>query len=157
MLVVNHFCPAALLNICSWQPQHLLSQETARKHYCGILTHTSALFVFNYMEDDLYNRGLTGLAHCINYYPSDEVFTPHEMITSLKVWYNKMVSSWFYLGLTKCYVTLFVHGRYDVMTVVTSTMGSLTCRRHQMCTHVLQQRKNPLGHGTDCCPVLLCS
>ena len=67
-------------------------QEAAREHYCHIFTHSSALFVFNYMEDDMYNRGLTGLAKCVNYYDSDEIFTPDEIITSLRAWYQKIVS-----------------------------------------------------------------
>lgn len=73
-------------------------QETAREHYCNIFTHSSALFVFNYMEDDMYNRGLTGLAKCVNYYDSDEIFTPEEIITSLRAWYQKIVSHIFRLN-----------------------------------------------------------
>ena len=44
------------------------------------------------MEDDMYNRGLTGLAKCVNFYDSEEIFTPDEIITSLRAWYHKMVS-----------------------------------------------------------------
>jgi hypothetical protein len=44
------------------------------------------------MEDDMYNRGLTGLAKCVNFYDSDEIFTPEELITSLSAWYQKIVS-----------------------------------------------------------------
>ncbi len=72
---------------------YFILQETAREHYCHIFTHSSALFVFNYMEDDMYNRGLTGLAKCVNFYDSDEIFTPDELITSLSAWYQKIVSA----------------------------------------------------------------
>ena len=86
----------------------LVFQETAREHYCNIFTHSSALFVFNYMEDDMYNRGLTGLAKCVNFYDSDEIFTPDELITSLRAWYNKMVSDMFKLK-DKPFLTLFYY------------------------------------------------
>ena len=45
------------------------------------------------MEDDMYNRGLTGLAKCVNFFDSNEIFTPDEIITSLRAWYHKMVST----------------------------------------------------------------
>ena len=75
--------------------QHCVSvysmQETAREHYCSIFIRSSALFVHNYMVDDMYNRGLFGLATCVNFYDSDEIFTPQELVTSLRAWYDKMV------------------------------------------------------------------
>ena len=83
-------------------------QETAREHYCSIFTHSSALFVFNYMEDDMYNRGLTGLAKCVNFYDSDEIFTPDEIIMSLRAWYQKMVSDISYFKKTARSLTSIV-------------------------------------------------
>ena len=46
------------------------------------------------MDNDPVNIGLPGLAQCrlVNYYDSDEVFTPDELLTSLTAWYTKMVS-----------------------------------------------------------------
>ena len=70
-----------------------LSQETAREHYCNILTISSGRFVHNYMDNDVAHPGLTGLAHCgVTYYRSDEIFTPDELLTSLKAWYTRTVS-----------------------------------------------------------------
>lgn len=46
------------------------------------------------MEDDMYNRGLEGLVDCTDFYSSDEIFTPQELLTSLRAWYNKKVSTW---------------------------------------------------------------
>ena len=45
------------------------------------------------MDFDPYmRRGLTGLAHCVDYYESDDLFTPQELVTSLIAWYKAMVS-----------------------------------------------------------------
>ena len=71
-----------------------LSQEIAREHYCNILSFASAKFVHNYMDNDIDNTGLTGLADCgVNYYQSDEIFTPDELLISLKAWYTRTVSN----------------------------------------------------------------
>ena len=71
---------------------HLIPlQEKARHHYCSIFGRLTVLFVYNSMEDDIENRGLLGLQWCVDYEHSEEIFTPSELLTSLKKWYNKLV------------------------------------------------------------------